>query len=140
MVYLLLDTSEFFRYAGNCTMIISLRNLNLPSSFGSFNLPKFLLDFCFTLRTYSLRVSSSLARFARRHSTQNPLGKALVRLVSVGLKCCHSYTSDLSTTYSAWGLTGLCHERSYLTVGFVLICFQHLSAWNTATGRLPLAR
>ena len=25
------------------------------------------------------------------------LGKALVRLVSVGWKCCHSYTSDLST-------------------------------------------
>ena len=68
------------------------------------------------------------------------LGKALVRLVSVDSKCCHSYISDLSTWYSARGLTSLCYERSHLTVGFVLICFQHLSAWNTATGRLPLAR
>ena len=67
------------------------------------------------------------------------LGKALVRLVSVDWICCHTYISDLSTTWSSWGLTDLCHERSHLTVGFVLICFQHLSAWNTATGRLLLA-
>ena len=69
----------------------------------------------------------------------NALEKALVRLVSVGWKCCHSYTSDLSTLSSTTGLTSLCYERSHLTVGFVLICFQHLSTWNTATGRLLLA-
>jgi len=57
----------------------------------------------------------------------------------LGWKCCHSYTCILSTSFSTTGLTGLCHERSHLTVGFVLICFQHLSAWNTATGRLLLA-
>ena len=67
------------------------------------------------------------------------LGKALVLLVSVDWKCCHSYISDLSTLWSATGLTSLCYERSHLVVGFVLICFQHLSTWNTATGRLLLA-
>ena len=67
------------------------------------------------------------------------IGKALVRLVQFGWMCCHTYTSCLSTTWSAWGLTWLLNERTHLTVGFVLICFQHLSASNTATRRLPLA-
>ena len=67
------------------------------------------------------------------------LGKALVLLVSLALICCHTYSYDLSTTWSAWGLTWLPSERTHLSVGFVLICFQHLSASNTATGRLPLA-
>ena len=67
-------------------------------------------------------------------------GKALVRLVMLGYICCQTSTCILSTSCSATGLTSLCYERSHLMVGFVLICFQHLSAWNTATGRLPLAR
>lgn len=96
--------------------------------------------------TFSAPVQSKIASLtslslrSQRRSIDAILGKALVRLVSVDSKCCHSYISDLSTWYSARGLTSLCYERSHLTVGFVLICFQHLSAWNTATGRLPLAR
>ncbi len=53
--------------------------------------------------------------------------------------CCHTSTSGLSTGCSARGLTSLCYERTHLVVGFVLICFQHLSAPNTATQRLHLA-
>ncbi len=41
--------------------------------------------------------------------------------------------------WSSGALTDLCHGISHLEVGFVLICFQHLSAPNTATQRLPLA-
>ena len=67
------------------------------------------------------------------------LGKALVLLVSLALICCHTYSYDLSTKSSLWGLTWLPSKRTHLLVGFVLICFQHLSASNTATGRLPLA-
>ena len=66
-------------------------------------------------------------------------GKALVRLVMLGCVCCQISTCILSTLCSATGLTSLGCERSHLTVGFALICFQRLSAWNTATGRLPLA-
>ena len=66
-------------------------------------------------------------------------GKALVRLVMLDYVCCQTSICILSTLCSATGLTSLCYERSHLMVGFVLICFQHLSAWNTATGRLPLA-
>ena len=87
----------------------------------------------------TLCVESCIKIKSKRNSSNFKLGKALVRLVSVDWICCHTYISDLSTTWSSWGLTDLCHERSHLTVGFVLICFQHLSAWNTATGRLLLA-
>ena len=87
---------------------------------------------CFILRV-SFGFTASL------HSTENPLGKALVLLVSLALICCHTYSYDLSTKYSVWGLTWLPSKRTHLLVGFVLICFQHLSASNTATGRLPLA-
>ena len=66
-------------------------------------------------------------------------GKALVRLVTLGCICCQTSTCVLSTLWSATGLTSLCYERSHLVVGFALICFQRLSTWNTATGRLPLA-
>ena len=67
-------------------------------------------------------------------------GKALVRLVMLDYVCCQTSICILSTSCSATGLTSLCYERSHLMVGFVLICFQHLSTWNTATGRLPRAR
>ena len=86
------------------------------------------------LRKTSL-VKSSLTKLARLSS-----GKALVRLVMLDYVCCQTSIYILSTSCSATGLTSLCYERSHLMVGFVLICFQHLSAWNTATGRLPLAR
>ena len=89
----------------------------------------------FSAPAYTLKIAQDISS----NNNLIRLRKALVRLVSVGWKCCHSYTSDLSTLSSATGLTSLCYERSHLTVGFVLICFQHLSAWNTATGRLPLA-
>jgi len=49
-------------------------------------------------------------------------------------------TCILSTRLSSWVLTTLGYGISHLGVGFVLICFQHLSAPNTATLRLPLAR
>ncbi len=78
-------------------------------------------------------------RLRRFTSVNFQLGKALVLLVSLALICCHTYSYDLSTTWSAWGLTWLPSKRTHLLVGFVLICFQHLSASNTATGRLPLA-
>ena len=69
----------------------------------------------------------------------NCSGKALVRLVMLGCICCQTSTCILSTLCSSTGLTNLCYERSHLMVGFALICFQRLSTWNTATGRLPLA-
>ena len=106
-----------------------------PVVLGSFN--PALLRRSYNVSQTCLPCSSQVNPFASHR--RSFLGKALVRLVSVGWKCCHSYTSDLSTRYSVWGLTSLCYERSHLVVGFVLICFQHLSAWNTATGRLPLA-
>ena len=108
------------------------------------------LKYCFTLRSHSLPFASqnfrsfcsALFRVSDFVLTLRKfqLEKALVQLVMLGWKCCHSYTCILSTSSSTTGLTSLCYERSHLVVGFVLICFQHLSAWNTATGRLPLAR
>ena len=53
--------------------------------------------------------------------------------------CCHTSNSDLSTGCSARVLTSLCYERTHLVVGFVLICFQHLSSPNAATQHLLLA-
>ena len=86
-------------------------------------------------------VSQIVLLIASRFATHRlPLsGKALVRLVMLGCVCCQISTCILSTLCSATGLTSLGCERSHLTVGFALICFQRLSAWNTATGRLPLA-
>ena len=81
----------------------------------------------------------ALANTIRKFRFVHLLGKALVLLVSLALICCHTYSYDLSTKLSAWGLTWLPSKRTHLLVGFVLICFQHLSASNTATGRLPLA-
>ena len=78
--------------------------------------------------------------YKQRKNNQQPSGKALVRLVMLDYVCCQTSIYILSTSYSATGLTSLCYERSHLMVGFALICFQRLSAWNTATGRLPLAR
>jgi len=48
-------------------------------------------------------------------------------------------TCILSTRWSSGVLTTLGYGISHLGVGFVLICFQHLSTPNTATERLPLA-
>lgn len=53
--------------------------------------------------------------------------------------CCHTSNSDLSTEFSTRGLTSFCYERTHLVVGFVLICFQHLSSSNAATQHLLLA-
>ena len=72
----------------------------------------------------------------------NDVGQALGRLVMLGyaLPLRGASTCILSTRLSSWVLTTLGYGISHLGVGFVLICFQHLSAPNTATLRLPLAR
>ena len=139
---------QCFSHTQNCIIIISFRNhpslFSLIQPVRLYEIIRVVVTFC------SLQViTNPIARYSFLHLTSSAhfvrftlpkiSGKALVRLVSVGWKCCHSYTSDLSTSWSATGLTSLCYERSHLVVGFVLICFQHLSAWNTATGRLPLA-
>ena len=92
----------------------------------------FLLLYCFILlKVFSLAFFLLIINLS--------LGKALVLLVSVDFICCHTSISDLSTKSSSWELTDLRHKKTHLVVGFVLICFQHLSSPNTATRRLPLA-
>ena len=115
------DYLQLQLYAEDCTRYIII---NLTFSF------------CVVFRHL---LAFAFANATRDFTPPYGLEKALVRLVMLGWKCCHSYTCILSTSSSTTGLTDLCHERSHLTVGFVLICFQHLSAWNTATGRLLLA-
>ena len=61
------------------------------------------------------------------------LGQALGLLVSVSLIHYCTYTSDLSTTESTWGLTTLRYGISYLGVGFTLRCLQRLSLPHLAT-------
>ena len=56
----------------------------------------------------------------------NCLGQALDLLVSVSLIRYRTYTSDLSTTQSTWGLTSLRYGKSYLRVDFTLRCLQRL--------------
>ena len=67
-------------------------------------------------------------------------GQALDRLVPLGSRHYCPSTCGLSTTCSAWGLTWLSSGGIHLQVGFKLRCFQLLSAPDTATGHMPLAR
>ena len=73
-------------------------------------------------------------------TSQLILGQALDRLVPLDCTCHHASICGLSTRLSTWGLTSLCYGGTHLQVGFKLRCFQLLSAPDTATGRLPLAR
>ena len=118
-------------YTGSCTMIkliTLLGNLTFRLSKSRF------------ARRSSIVSLNALLNASRLASPWLPhSGKALVRLVMLDYVCCQTSIYILSTSCSATGLTSLCYERSHLMVGFVLICFQHLSTWNTATGRLPLA-
>ena|SRR5699024_2017660 len=59
-------------------------------------------------------------------------GQAFDLLVSVNLKCCHSYISDLSTMFSTWNLSSSLTKKSNLEEGFVLRCLQHLSRPDVA--------
>ena len=59
-------------------------------------------------------------------------GQVLGLLVPVGSTCCHAYTSGLSTSWSARGLTWLPSGRPHLGASFALRCFQRLSLPNVA--------
>ncbi len=72
-----------------------------------------------------------------RHSLPPTYGQALDRLVPVRSRGYPPYTPGLSTWSSSRGLTGFCHGKPHLEVGFALRCFQRLSRPDLATQRCP---
>ena len=102
-----LVTSEFFEYAQNCiaeiNLIINFFPLYLVSSIFAPDKSKIcsLRSTLFRCATALHNVSCPVCLAIRQANTGTShrltLGKALVLLVSLDLKCCHSYICDLST-------------------------------------------
>ena len=135
-----------FCFLQNCRSLISA-SLRRSFAFAQSAYAKFILEIPSSLPAVRFAFAAAhlgihlfgLGHFVPRRPTEFPLGKALVLLVMLDCICCQTSICILSTSFSTTGLTDLCHERSHLMVGFALICFQRLSARNTATGHLPLA-
>ena len=79
----------------------------------------------------------SKLHMARRDSFRPPalfsFGQALGLLVAFSSTHCCASTSALSTSSSLRDLTGFCHGKTYLRVGFTLRCLQRLSLPGLAT-------
>ncbi len=114
-----------------CTYVFSTGSLDITPVGFSYSEIRVSLTACVSARLFAAyRVLRRL--LAPRHSP-HALLFFFDLLVSVRSMCHHTYTPDLSTSYSLWCLINFRCGKSHLKVRFTLRCFQRLSSPDLAT-------